>query len=261
MPLGLLQPAAPALDHRHARPRHLHHLMGREPKQPRALLRQDPNHHTPAVPENRGNSRLDVKRRFGSGAVCRSPIDTSKTILTTPEHVRRHVPRALDCWPWAPERSSFDTGRMLHRGASPWPPCSAPADVGQGRPATTIRLGLWPRRLWFESPRTHQGRCYPGRPRAPLAQLAEQRTLNPQVLGSSPRGGTHEGPGQSPDQGLPGSWPRCTERDPWHLRCGTPSGTPLRYTFTWEGRRSGRGSASTPPDHGPRSQMRCSPGE
>ena len=86
---------------------------------------------------------------------------------------------------------------MLHRGASPWPPCSAPADVGQGRPATTICLGLWPRRLWFESPRTHQGRCYPGRPHAPLAQLAEQRTLNPQVLGSSPRGGTHEGPGQS----------------------------------------------------------------
>ena len=46
--------------------------------------------------------------------------------------------------------------------------------------------------------------CYPGRPRAPLAQLAEQRTLNPQVLGSSPRGGTHEGPGQSADQGLLG---------------------------------------------------------
>ena len=27
---------------------------------------------------------------------------------------------------------------------------------------------------------------------APLAQLVEQRTFNPQVLGSSPRGRTHE---------------------------------------------------------------------
>jgi hypothetical protein len=61
---------------------------------------------------------------------------------------------------------------------------------------------------------TQRVRCYPGRPRAPLAQLAEQRTLNPQVLGSSPRGGTHEGPGQNADQGLLGSPARCKERDP-----------------------------------------------
>jgi hypothetical protein len=183
--------------------------------------------------------------------VCRSPIDTSEITLTTPEHVRRHVPRALDCWPWAPERSSFDTGRVLHRGASPWPPCSAPADVGQGRPATTIRLGLWPRRLWFESPRTHEGRCYPGRPRAPLAQLAEQRTLNPQVLGSSPRGGTHEGPGRSADQGLLGSRPRCTDDDPGLLRCVTPR-RPLRHRpdRTESGRRNcGHGRDPLRPRH------------
>jgi hypothetical protein len=112
-----------------------------------------------------------------------------------------------------------------------------PTSVKDGR-----RLPLasgWARRLWFESPRTHEGRCYPGRPRAPLAQLAEQRTLNPQVLGSSPRGGTHEGPGQSADQGLLGSRPRCTDDDPGLLRCVTPR-RPLRHRpdRTESGRRN-----------------------
>ncbi len=55
-------------------------------------------------------------------------------------------------------------------------------------------------------------------PQAPLAQLAEQRTLNPQVLGSSPRGRTNESPGQAHSSGWLGLFSFSPRRAPWSHR-------------------------------------------
>ena len=56
--------------------------------------------------------------------------------------------------------------------------------------------GCGPGGRGFESPRSPH-RIVPWATPAPLAQLVEHRTLNPQVLGSSPRGCTKEIPGVS----------------------------------------------------------------
>ena len=56
--------------------------------------------------------------------------------------------------------------------------------------------GCGPGGRGFESPRSPH-RIGPWATPAPLAQLVEHRTLNPQVLGSSPRGCTKEIPGVS----------------------------------------------------------------
>jgi hypothetical protein len=64
-------------------------------------------------------------------------------------------------------------------------------------------------------------------PHAPLAQSAEQRTLNPQVLGSSPRGRTQKGPGHRGGQGLRRSLGGVSGASSWR---GTPPGIPSWYT-------------------------------
>ncbi len=94
----------------------------------------------------------------------------------------------------------------------------------------------------FKSRRSPHGSPVVPRPRArlrwpiqaPLAQLAEHRTLNPQVLGSSPRGRTKRRPRSA---GVSGTW---ALRVRWH----EPQPAPVRARPAWASshplRRSGQ---------------------
>ena len=89
------------------------------------------------------------------------------------------------------------------------------ASAGMVGVAQLVRApGCGPGGRGFESPRSPVESLSAAIP-APLAQLVEHRTLNPQVLGSSPRGCTTRNPRSAPLYGRPGVSTFRRDSGPW----------------------------------------------